>query len=388
MTKLEILNSIKEKRLKVAEILDTIGMEKREATNVEKITMEALNDEIKQLETESRNVNTKQEKTLVISNDSNENESFSLRNYLINIKNNRLNDFENELNKRFGGDSKSYVLPTSFEIRTISAGSNGQTIATDKYDLLTPLFEKSLIGKLNMTVATDLVGKISVPRMSTGLTAYWKSELDEAVDAGGGFEEIELNGFKLTGYMPISMKYLKQNTPNTELKLKNTLINTVLYKYLTTIFSADNTDGTKPAGLFYGATYTVTGATSWEKIVSLETKCKTQNVDADQMYYLISPDTLAKLKTTPKATGLGFIAENGTINGYKYIVTNTLPNISTGKGIAFGDFSELYLAMWNNIEITVDNLTSARAGIINYIINYYVDFANARPENIALGWLS
>jgi hypothetical protein len=95
------------------------------------------------------------------------------------------------------------------------------------------------------------------------------------------------------------------------------------------------------------------------------------------------------MKTTAKASNTAaFIAENQLINGYNYLRTTNIPTISTGKGILFGNFADLQMLFWNNMDITVDNVTGAKEGIVNYIINLYVDAGALRSESFAKGWLS
>lgn len=393
MTKLEILNSIKEKRLKIAEILDAVGAEKRELTNVEKITMEAFNEEIKELEQRAKTVNEKPEKAIVIGGTIGE-DKFSLTRYLRNIAENNLNDYERELNKRskVGNNLlKGYALPFVFEQRTLTAGTAGtgaEIVAEDKFDLLMPLRAKSVLAKAGATILTNLTANFSIPKM-TGSTAAWKGETTAAADGGNGLEEVEFAPKKLTVYLPVSRQLLYQSSIDIEAKIKQDLVNSINGKLEETLLGASAGSSTQPAGLFYGASYVSTGTTDWSKVVALETTVNSNNADVDSMFYLIHPNTLGKFKTTAKASNTAaFIADGGTINGYKYLVTTHMPTISTGKGIAFGNFADMYVNMWNTMDVIVDPYTNAKEGIINYIVTLYVDGGNVRDESITKGWLS
>lgn len=394
MTKIEIMNSIKEKKLKVAEILDTIASEKRELTNVEKITIESLNDEIKTLESNARNFTDKPETKLII-NSNGDSERFNLVRYLRNIKENNLSDFEKEINKEARKSSdigfKGFALPLNFEKRTLAAGSTGygaEIVSEDKFSLLEPLRAKSVLSKVGATFLTNLKGNISIPVL-TGSNAFWKSETATSGDGGASFTEVEFSPKKLTVYLPVSNLLLYQDSVDAEAKLKNDLINAINAKLESTIFGVDSGNTIQPAGIFYNAVLTANGSTDWTKVVSLETTVNANNADVDSMFYVVRPELLGKLKTTAKASNTAaFIAENGTINGYKFVTTTHLATSGSSYYTAFGNFNDVYVCMWNNLEIIEDKITGAKDGITNYIINLYVDGGLTRSASVSKALLS
>jgi len=403
MTKLEILSEIKTKKLAIAEILDKIATDKRELTNVEKITVDSLNDEIKEFEQRAKNLNEKPQ-TVVKIGEGVDSSKFSISRYLRNIaEGGNFSEIENEIVKQgresfrnAGFSYKGFPLPFTFEQRTLTAGTSGagsELVPEDKFNLLMPLRAKNVLAKAGATILSGLVGNISIPVM-TGSTAAWKGEVVAAANGGNGFTEVEFSPKKLTVYLPVSKLLLIQNSVQADQKLQQDLINAINEKLESTLLGTSSGSSTQPAGLFYGASYTnggvaVTGSTSWDKVVALETGVNTNNADSNNMVYLIHPTTLGKMKTTAKASNTAvFIAENATINGYKFYTTTNLPTISTGKGVAFGDFSNLYINFWNNMEIVVDPYTSAKEGIVNYIVTLYTDGGNTRDKAIAKGWLS
>lgn len=327
-------------------------------------------------------------------------EKFSLRSFLNNLAEGRnFNETELEIieegKRGFLGAGLSYrgaTLP--FEVRTIAATGTGlATVEEDKFNILMPLRDKLVFTQAGANMLTGLVGDISIPVM-TGATAGWKGENVTAADGGNGFTEITLAPKRLTTYLAVSKQLLIQNSEAVDAKLLEDLVNAIKGKLESTVLGAVAGSTTQPAGLFYGASYLnggvqVTGTTSFAKAVALETGVNAGNADVDKMFYLINPSTLGVMKTTAKAANTAaFIADNGTINGYPYIKTNALPTVSTGKGILFGDFSQLYVAQWGNLDITVDNLTGAKDGIIYFIINSYWDVKQVQAASIAKGWLN
>lgn len=397
MDKLEILNQIKSKRLEIAQILDSVATDKRDVTNVEKINMESLKSEITELETRLANANSKPQ--TIIGKLGTENEKFQLTSFFRNLADGKnFSDVENEVLKlgqdSFKGSGLSYrgaTLPLNFEKRTLAAGTTGagaEIVAEEKFDLLLPLRAKNVLAQAGATVLDNLVGNISIP-IFTGSTASWKGENITAGDGGGGFIEKEFSPKRLTVYLPVSKLLLIQNSVGAEQKLQQDLVNAINSKLEETLLGASAGTSTQPAGIFYGATVTVTGATSFANVVNLETTINTNNADYGNLKYIVHPATLGKMKTTPKtANTASFIAENNQVNGYSYITTTHIPAIETGKGVIFGNWSDLYLCFWSGLDVTVDTLTGAKDGIVNYIINLYVDGGAVRTESFASGWQS
>lgn len=373
--------------------INTGKAEDRKLSTIEDNEVARLTKELELLDTEiesKRNINNKDNK-----NNKKNMEKFSLRSFLNNLAEGRnFNETELEIieegKRGFLGAGLSYrgtTLP--FEVRAIAATGNAvAAVEEDKFNILMPLRDSLVFTKAGANMLTGLVGDISIPVM-TGSTAAWKGENVTASDGGNGFTEITLAPKRLTTYLAVSKQLLIQNSEAVDAKLMEDLVFAIKGKLEATVLGTAQGTTTQPAGLFYGASYgSVTGATSFAKAVALETAVNVGNADVDKMFYLVNPSTLGVMKTTAKAANTAaFIADNGTINGYPYIKSNALPTVSTGKGILFGDFSKLYVAQWGNLDITVDNVTGAKDGVINFIINSYWDVKPVYAASIAKGWL-
>lgn len=401
MTKQEMYNEIKSRQLKSAEILDRIAEEKRELTNVERVTLDTYKEEIADLEKRMSTPEIQPSRILKVGGGLSDNK-FSLTSFFRNLADNRsFTDLEKEIvemgKKDMSKNGLAYrgtVLPYEFRA-TLAAGtaSVGQELVPeDKFDLIMPLRAKSVIAKAGATLLTNLSSNISIPVMN-GSTAAWKGENVAAADGTNGFTEVEYSPKRLTVYLPVSKLLLIQSSATTEAKLQADLVNAINSKLEETFLGTASGSTTQPAGLFYGSTYcggAVTGTTDWSKVVTLETTINTSNADVSGMAYILHPSTLGKFKTTQKTATYGdrFIAEDSLINGYNYLTTTHMPTISSGKGIVFGNFNDFYMNFWSGMDIVVDNLTGAKEGIVNYIINLYVDGGPIRSASFATGWLS
>jgi HK97 family phage major capsid protein len=402
MTKLEILSEIKSRNLQIAEILDKVQVEKRELTNVEKINVDSLKEEVKEFNNKLQVIDeTPKFQRSIKLGGSIENEKFSLNRYFRSLVDPRteLNELEKELRAVKGENIKGAHLPLEFRA-TLAAGTAGvgqEIVSEEKFDLIKPLRAKSVLTKAGAKIISGVKGNVSIPCL-TGSTAYWKGENTTSSDGLNGFTEVEFSPKRLTVYLPVSKLLLYQDTVDVENKLKEDLINAINQKLEQTILGNADGTSTQPSGIFYSGdtNYTngnvvVSGTTSWSKVVALETGVNSANADVDNMYYIVAPETLGTMKTTAKASNTAsfIVSENQLINGYPFLRTTNLADVKTGKAIAFGNWADLYILMWNNLtDVTVDNLTGAKDGIINYIINFYVDASLVNPNSVAKGWLT
>jgi len=108
----------------------------------------------------------------------------------------------------------------------------------------------------------------------------------------------------------------------------------------------------------------------------METDVAVANADAGALRYIINASARGALKSTEKASGTAqFVYENDEINGYPVTVSNQLGN----NDALFGDFSQLIMAMWSGLDLTVDPFAGATAGTVRIIALQDVDFAVKQP---------
>ena len=82
-----------------------------------------------------------------------------------------------------------------------------------------------------------------------------------------------------------------------------------------------------------------------------------------------------------KTTNL--VYENGAVDGTEALSTSNIAE----KRFAYGDFSNVVIANWGNLDITVDPMTKAASGLVRLVVNFYCDVKVLRPETIKVGAL-
>lgn len=379
MDSLTLLDQKEQLRQKANTILDNAQKEERklnDGENEEYITIRKQIEDIdKQIEQINKD-NIKQERKLKNSTM----EKFSLIKAIADVANGHgldersqevINAGIAEMRKAGQNVSGQIILPVE-ERAAIQAtvAENGQeNVPEDKLGILEPLRAKNVLVNAGATFMTGLVGDVSIPVYS-GSSVAWATEVGEAADAAGKFGEVKLSPKRLTAFLDISKQFLAQDSNSAEEMLKRDLINAINSKLEATILGSAAGSSTQPAGMFNEAEATTI---TYANIADMEAELEDANVYGD-LTYIVSPSIKAKLRTTQKGNGVGFVMENNEIDGTKVLST------SNCGGIVVGSFSDYVIGQWGGIELTVDPYTQAANGKIRLVINAYFDAKPRRAE--------
>lgn len=249
---------------------------------------------------------------------------------------------------------------------TNNGGAANKLVPTVVMDILPALRNRMLLGQAGATYLTGLTGNINLPSYS-GSTVGWAGENVEASNGGGTFSYLTLSPKRITSVIEVSRQLLLQAPAGLDQMLQNDLVEQISNKLEATILGKGAGSATEPKGIFSGAGAV---AMSYEAVVALEEAADTANAVSDNAQYLMSTNAWSKAKTTPKSDSVvsGFILEaDKTMNGYK---ANRSNNVA---GIAFGDWSEVVIAQWGNVELIVDATTKASQDIVRIIVNSHWD---------------
>lgn len=262
------------------------------------------------------------------------------------------------------------ALPTANTIVATVETQGQEIVETEKLNILEPLRGKSILSEVGATFLTGLVGNISIPRYS-GSTVGWKGEMVEADHGEGAFDTVELSPKRLTAYIDISKQFLVQDSVGAEEMLRADIVNALVSKLEQTIFGDEKGDGTKPAGIFYGAE---------ELNPSYTAVCEAEAAVTDfsgDKRFVMSPAMKAQFKQTTisgEKSDLRLLMQGNEVDGYPVSVSSNVLE----ECWAYGDFHELIVAQWGAIDIVVDPYTLATKNAIRLVINAFFDAAVRR----------
>lgn len=337
--------------------------------------------EEKSLETNDKNINKKEHNIME--------KQFSLLRAIRAIANNqKLNDVDaavinagaQEFRKagvEFGGQIQ---LPNMIENRAaITVAAEGEdVVATDIYDILTPLRARNVLVQAGAKFMTGLVGNVQVPIMSAS-NVSWEGETASAQDGAGTFTNVTLSPKRLTAYIDISKQFLVQDGVGAEAVIREDLIKAINSKLESTILGNAAGSTTQPAGIFYGNT--PTSVSDFGDVCDVEAAIEEANV-LGELKYIVSPKTKAVLRGMIKGqNGTGMVYENGSVDGTPALVTT---NVAQNKYVV-GDFANLAIGQWGAIDLTVDPYTKAADGQVRLVINAFFDAKVLRAGAFGFG---
>lgn len=276
------------------------------------------------------------------------------------------------------------VIPTS-EVRAIhSVTADGESVvATDVFDILTPLRAKNVLAQAGATIYSNLTSDVKIPIMSKSNVTF-EDENGEAKDGAGTFSYLKLTPHRLTAYVDISKELLAQDSVDVENAIRTDLVNAINSK-LEEAFLSDFTGSTvQPKGVFAVVAPDETVTKDFATLVANEAKVEDANI-LNEPCYIVSNKAKAALRAMAKgAKSTELVYENGEVDGTKAFNTSNVP----ASNYLFGDMSSLVIGTWSGLDLIVDPYTQAAKGAVRLVVNMYVDFGVARPETLVAGKLA
>ena len=273
---------------------------------------------------------------------------------------------------------KSFNL-ADVEARAYTVTDEGDDVVqTDIYDIWQPLRSKNVLVAAGARTITGIKNNVQIPLMSA-ISATWEGETGAAKDGSGAFTNKKLTPKRICVKVPVSLQMLAQDSIGVENAIRMDIQKAVNDKLEATILGSAAGDETKPAGIFYKATgATLTEISTFAGLTDLEGDVEAANFEGGK--YIISPKAKAVLRNMPKsAKSTQLVMEGGQIDGTDTFVTSHVAD----KNIAYGDFSNLVIATWDNVQVdVVRDTASVGNGVVTIVVNAFVDAAVVRPEAI------
>jgi HK97 family phage major capsid protein len=284
-----------------------------------------------------------------------------------------------EENRKSGVNAQGQIqLPTE-ERATVTVTAEGEdVVATELFDILTPLRAKNVLVNAGARFMGNLVGNVQVPIMSPS-NVTWEGETATASDGAPTFSHKTLSPKRLTAYIDISKQMIAQDSIGVENAIRQDLVNAINSKLEATILGSAEGSTTQPEGIFHAVTATT--VSDFADVCDKEADVDDANVLGDCTYVMSNKAKSAMRSMIKGTNATGMVYENGEVDGTKAYNTS---NVS-GTNYVYGDFSNLAIGSWGGVDLTVDPFTKAADGQIRLVVNMYVDAVVLRPEAFAAG---
>jgi HK97 family phage major capsid protein len=235
-----------------------------------------------------------------------------------------------------------------------------------------------------------------------GIIATWEGETGETIGTANKYGYIDSIPKRLSVTVPISLQNIMQSSPDIEKETMNDILLAIGNAIDTAFVNGPGTG--QPLGVLNhaGVNVIATGVDgnepSWNNLVDMETAIFVENATGARMNYLMNPKTRGKLKKTKHAAGdMNYLMDkSGEVNGYTSFTTTHVPsNLIKGTGAAlsagiFGDFTQGRVNIWGFMDISVDDKSRKKEGLIEVTANVFVDVLVRQPKSFAIvkGWVT
>lgn len=262
--------------------------------------------------------------------------------------------------------------------QTVSGdGVHDEIVETEFKGLLEPLYADSVISNLGITIYNGLpAGDFKVSAMGKGAAA-WADETGTAAESKNTFSHVTLQPKRISAQLSYSKQFLAQDTIGAEAAIRRDIYNALVAQIQTTMLSADAAGTNKPAGIFNGVT--AKNITSYAELCDVEATVDDSNVKGDRKY-LMSNKAKAILRCMPKSSLTNELVLHGNdIDGTQVIANSDVPTTQ----YAYGDFSNIVMGTWGNVDLIIDPYTLAAENSIRIVVNAFVDWKKVRAtENV------
>ena len=301
-------------------------------------------------------------------------QSFSLRAAIasaagLNVDASREKEVSAELARRSGRQFQGIAVPASvFHVRNVtsqfaSPDSGGANLVTtdQRPDLYIDALRANMaVRKLGARILTGLQGNIEIPKLSASANSSWIADDSALSPSDPTFTKLTLQPNTCGAMTEFSRNLLLQSSPEVEQLLRADFAG-VLAGALD-IAAISGAGGNEPIGILNTSGVdktTVSGAVTWAKVLQLIELVEAANAQGNG--WCTTPSVVRLLRSTPKVSSTDSVMiqqEPRSLAGYRLEptsnVTQVLGSPPTDHALIFGDWSDLIIGMWSELDILVN----------------------------------
>ena len=267
---------------------------------------------------------------------------------------------------------------------TTPAGGPGSNLiqTTVSANLIDRLREKVLVRQLGATVLGGLVGNLQIPRLKASAQAQWVAEGSAITQTDPQTDNITLTPHHCGGIVSLSRNMIMQPSLDVTRMVENDLMKLLAVALDQAAITGGGSN--QPSGLLAAAsginavaTGTNGGAITWANVINLIAAVDQSNALDGSPAFLTNAKVVKSARQTTKTptdTSSNFIMNDAaTLAGYALGSTQNVPATGTkgtGTGLSsliFGDWSQLVLGFWSELDILVnpyDSTAYAAGGVL------------------------
>ena len=269
-----------------------------------------------------------------------------------------------ELAKRAGRPAEGIFIPTEvFETRVLTTATGSELVPTDHRpdQYISALATASVVRSLGARVLSGLTGNLSIPRETDSPAIGWVAENAALSSDDADFDSITLSPKHAGALSEFSRNMLLQASPDVESLLRQMLARNIA---LTIDRAAIRGGGSnEPDGVLEtSGIQTVTSPASiFEGIAEAVAKADAENVGASRAI-LTTPEirkiAALAMDITNRPIGVATVFHNLPTTFSNQVPKTLGGSPGTEHGLIYGDWSELLIGIWSEIDILVNPFES------------------------------
>lgn len=322
-------------------------------------------------------------------------------------------EISDEIARRSHKQAKGFYIPSGALTRAFDkANAAAALVATDTLfgEFIEDLVAETVLGLAGVRTMSGLVGDVTIPKAGSA-TAYWVStEGGNATESTPNIGQVGATPHTVGAYTDITRKLLMQSGIGAQAFIADELRKAIARAVETAVFSGTGASG-QPLGLdnwaetvggqSYGIpTVSMTaGSPTHDDLVAFWEALYTANAAGTSMKFIGSPAVKALLcktrdfmpfnNTGAKASsgvvgGVGseyLCTKDGKVEGYDFLMSN----LCNAKKLYFGDWSQIMLAFWSGIDLTVDTSSLSKSGGVRVVALQDCDVIVRHRQAFAIG---
>ena len=255
-------------------------------------------------------------------------------------------------------DIQSRVLPMQkrdLGVGTLTGG--GYTVQAQYMSLIELLRHNSAILPF-CTMLTGLVGDLKIARQTGAGTGYWLGEGGDPTESAQTFGLITMNRKKLGAFTDITEELLTQSSLDVEQFVISDLSRVLALKMDLAVISGAGAAG-EPLGILNTSgigSVTTSGGLTHAESVEFITDVINSDYQLRNGRYITNGTIMGTCMTTLRdsAAGAGYIWEGGVDSGRINGLPATYSTNVAASTMLFGDFSQVLVGKWGDLQIGVD----------------------------------
>ena len=268
-------------------------------------------------------------------------------------------EYNAEIAKRNGKPAQGVYMPMAAIERRVNTTTSGANLVPDDHrgDQYIPALRNSLLARrLGVRVLSGLRGNVSIPKAGNSVTAGWVAENSALSPSDMTFGNATLTPRHVGALSEMSRQLIQQSDPSIEQLLRDDMSFQVAQAIDSALIQGGGAN--EPDGVIATlatANGTLAGPT-WAQVLAIIEAVETANALGSHNW-LLNPAAKAKLRDTLKVSGdagAGFLLQDGQMGGYTAHTTNQVPSDSGGNSVIFGDWSQVLLGVWSELDILVN----------------------------------